>query len=423
MQFNRVAVTALLVALISGCVSQSTLVETNRIGEPRTDMTEAARTRMSLGLNYLQRGDTSQAKYNLEKASQLAPDLAEIDNAIAYYYQQVGEAELAEKSYRQSLRKDGQNPDTLNNFGVFLCQLQKYQEATSLLQKAIKNPTYIRVADSYENLAFCAVAQQQYPQYQQYLRQSLAHNGNRVSAVYLMAEFSYASSDLTEAKKWSSRLQQLGERSAPATLLQYLLARQTGDVVAQQSAEKFLTTVHPQSEESLMLHNQDLAQSRPEKLRQAYQASLVQTGTGISQTTSSGAAKPKLKVIKRKAAVTAIAAQQSQQQHQVLAGETLFSIASQYRLTVSELQQLNQLADTAVVTPGQQLLLPVVKQPDAQRAASATYKVQEGETLFSIAYKFNLELASLLQWNQMTAATQLTSGQTIILRDPALSSL
>ncbi len=126
---NRVAVSALLVALMSGCVSQSTLVETNRIGEPRTDMTEAARTRMSLGLNYLQRGDTSQAKYNLEKASQLAPEMAEIDNAIAYYYQQVGETALAEQSYRQSLRKDGNNPDTLNNFGVFLCQLQKYQEA------------------------------------------------------------------------------------------------------------------------------------------------------------------------------------------------------------------------------------------------------------------------------------------------------
>lgn len=420
MQFNRVAVTALLVALISGCVSQSTLVETNRIAEPRTDMSEAARTRMSLGLNYLQRGDTSQAKYNLEKASQLAPDMAEIDNAIAYYYQQVGETEQAEQAYRQSLRKDGNNPDTLNNFGVFLCQLQKYQEATSLLQKAIKNPTYIRVADSYENLAFCAVAQQHYPQYQQYLRQSLAHNGNRVSAVYLMAEFSYASSDLAEAKKWIARLEQLGERSAPATLLQYLLARQTGDVAAQQSAEKFLTTVHPRSEESLMLHNQDLAQSRPEKLRQAYQASLWQTSAATSPTRVSATDQPKLKVIKRK--VPAASASAHQLQHQVQDGETLFSIASQYRLTVSELQQLNQLAETAVVMPGQQLRLPVAKL-SGDTKPPASYRVQEGDTLFSVAYKFNLELASLLQWNQMTAATQLQSGQTIILRDPALSSL
>lgn len=422
MQVNRVAVSALLVALISGCVAQSTLVETNRIAQPRTDMTEAARTRMSLGLNYLQRGDTSQAKYNLEKASQLAPELAEIDNAIAYYYQQVGEAELAEKSYRQSLRKDGNNPDTLNNFGVFLCQLQQYQEATSLLQKAIKNPTYIRVADSYENLAFCALAQQQYPQYQQYLRQSLAHNSNRVSAVYLMAEFSYASSDLTEAKKWSSRLVQLGERSAAATLLQYLLARQTGDVLTQQSAEKFLTTVYPQSAESLMLQQQDLGQSRPEKLRQAYQTSLLQSGASLDQVEPTVAARPKLKVIKRKAPVSAMIDATSPQ-HQVQAGETLSSIASQYRLTVSELQQLNQLASSAGLRPGQLLQLPATKQPDEQMTAPASYQVQEGDTLFSIAYKFNLELASLLQWNQMTAASQLTFGQTIILRDPALFSL
>jgi type IV pilus assembly protein PilF len=366
MQFNRVAVTALLVTLISGCVSQSTLVETNRVGEPRTDMTEAARTRMSLGLNYLQRGDTSQAKYNLEKASQLAPDMAEVDSAIAFYYQQVGEAELAEKSYRQSLRKDSTNPDTLNNFGVFLCQQKKYQEAQSLLINAIQNPTYIRVADSYENLAFCAVAQQDYVNYQQYLRQSLQHNGNRVSAVYLMGEFAYASGDLTEAKKWLARLEQLEERSAPATLLQYLLAKQTGDLVQQQKSEQFLTKVYPQSEEALMLLNQDLRQSRPEKLRQAYQARLLQTDTtpqpaGLNPT-------PKLKVVKRKVAAEA-------------------------------------------------------PEPKLPPSALLQYQVQSGDTLASIADKFKLEIEHLLQWNQMTAATQLQSGQTIIIRDPALSSL
>ncbi len=48
--------------LLSGCVSESTIVGNDRPGQPRTDMKEAARTRMSLGLNYLQRGDNTQAK-------------------------------------------------------------------------------------------------------------------------------------------------------------------------------------------------------------------------------------------------------------------------------------------------------------------------------------------------------------------------
>ncbi len=63
--------------------------------------------------------------------------------------------------------------------------------------------------------------------------------------------------------------------------------------------------------------------------------------------------------------------------------------------------------------PGQRLKLPVIK-PSGDAKLPASYQVQEGDTLFSVAYKFNLELASLLQWNQMTAATQLQSGQTTI---------
>ena len=65
------AASVLCLTLLSACVSESTIVSNDRVAGPRTDMTEAARTRMSLGLNYLQRGDTSQAKYNLEKAKQL----------------------------------------------------------------------------------------------------------------------------------------------------------------------------------------------------------------------------------------------------------------------------------------------------------------------------------------------------------------
>lgn len=363
MRLISIATTTILCTALAGCVSQSSLVETNRIAQPRTDMTEAARTRMSLGLNYLQRGDMPQAKFNLEKASELAPDLAEIDSAIAFYYQQVGEYALAERSYRLSLRKDSKNPDTLNNFGVFLCQQKKYAEAETLIRQAIQNPSYLRVADSYENLAFCAVAQQDYAAYHQFLRQSLQHNANRVSAIYLMAELSYAKGDLTEAKRWSDRLQQLDERSAPAKMLHYLLARLTGDVAAMQQAERFILQVHPLSQEALMLQHNELDKSRPEQLRQAYQQHMLQSDSATSNKSKTEQPKtaPQIKVVKRKAAESA----------------------------------------------------PTTKQ----------YQVQDGDSLATIAQRFNLDIAHLLQWNQLKANTVLEVGQIILLRDPALSPL
>ncbi|MCT6698536.1 type IV pilus biogenesis/stability protein PilW [Rheinheimera sp. 4Y26] len=581
--------------LLSGCVSESTIVGNDRPGQPRTDMKEAARTRMSLGLNYLQRGDNTQAKYNLEKAKQLAPDLAEIDNALAYYYQQVGELKQAEDAYRSALRKDSNNADTYNNFGAFLCQHQKYQQAEELLLAAIKRPGYIRVADSYENLALCELEQKNYIQYHQYLKQSLQHNSNRSSALYNMAVMEYAMGNLAEAKKWQSRLHQLGQVSPEATLLRYIVAYYSGDVAEQQIAEKFLLSVYPGSTEAAMLLASDFSQSKPEQMRKAYKSSLMQDDAAAATVTSND--KPKMKIVKRKSAAaaktasvpavaaalpdaqlpaetpdteaftstdSAIAAQNSEavsaepaaetiaqapeqninptvtetvagteqveadsslssnpaqststeaeelaalaapepmpaetlttqqpavvsaeantitsaepdaaimaqeqqpeqqaaqpvaevevaqsepqqqttsdnaaemaaQTHKVAAGETLYSIASRYRLSVSELQAMNNLSNAALIKTGQVLKLtatavaPSAAPKPAMEQVSgeipATYQVKDGESMFSISYKYNIKLDTLLKWNNMTVDQPLSIGQTIYLRDPATSSL
>jgi len=545
MQNKLVVASVLCLTLLSACVSESTIVNNDRVGKPRTDMKEAARTRMSLGLNYLQRGDMSQAKYNLEKAKQLAPDLSEIDNALAYYFQQVGELEQAEEAYRASLRKDSSNADTYNNFGSFLCQINKYTEAEELLQAAIKRPGYIRVADSYENLAFCALAQKDYLRYQQFLRQSLQHNSNRTSSLYNMAVIEYAMGNLVEAKKWQARLHQMGQVSPEATLIRYLVAYQSGDVVEQQTAEKFLLSVYPGSSEAAMLLSSDFSQSKPEQMKQAYKATLLTTPAEQANVPN----KPQMKIVRRKsattmpvavrpvveapvpslaatnihdaalqerprdemsdlpaeaenlqtssevtAALTPVAALPEEQPttrsvmpaaqavtyettattatlatiettagtdavpdatdysvsqpqsaapttatttevvtHKVGAGDTLYNIASRYRLSVSELQELNQLDDASLIVMGQVLRLSAAAEVagKAQRSTAAvsaepapvSYQVADGESWFSISYKYNIKLDTLLKWNNMTADQPLSIGQTIYLRDPALPSL
>jgi type IV pilus assembly protein PilF len=556
MQKKLVVASVFCLTLLGGCVSESTIVNTDRVGAPRTDMKEAARTRISLGLNYLQRGDMSQAKFNLEKARQLAPDLADVDNALAYYFQQVGEFEQAEDAYRMSLRKDSDNADTYNNFGSFLCQINKFTEAEELLQAAIKRPGYIRVADSYENLAFCALAQKDYLRYQQFLRQSLQHNSNRTSSLYNMAVIEYAMGNLSEAKKWQGRLHQLGQVSPEATLIRYLVAYQSGDVVEQQTAEKFLLSVYPGSSEAAMLLSSDFSQSKPEQMKQAYKATLITS----SDSESAVPDQPKVKIVKRKssastavsmaassvqtpsasvsteavasdaalsqrprdelsdlpseaedvqsssevtAALTPVEAlpeelpkvvastavetpaaeanqvaqnltvaateaveppeatlasevddasaasssdislpEQSQTQnagtevltHKVGAGDTLYSIATRYGLTVPQLQQLNQLADSGLIVTGQvlrlseatELVQASAKKSSAMKStepAPASYQIADGDSWFSISYKYNIKLDTLLKWNNMTADQPLSIGQTIYLRDPAPPSL
>lgn len=478
MRFSWLAGIGLCSTLLFGCVSESTIVDSKVPGERPTDNKQIARTRLSLGLNYLQRGETSQARFNLEKARELAPDMPEVDNAMAYYYQQVGEFDQAEDAYRDALRKDHNNADTYNNFGAFLCQINKFEEAEELLLAAVKRPGYIRVADSYENLAYCALGRKDFDKYQQYLEQALRHNGVKHSIVYNLSVLNYAKGDLEKARIWQKRLQELGQVSPEATLLRYMIAYQLDDKTEQQTTEKFMLSVYPTAPETAWMLSADFSASAPEKLRQQYKASLL--GLEPADLIAKPAATPKIKVVKRKTGVnpdseafglttetgpqlmettpavsqtpatntvdatatvtagatTAVAtpteitpttaasaaptpdnAAPAATTHKVQYGETLFRIASKYRLSVSELQRLNQLSDPGDLKAGQVLRLTADQQIPAQ------YQTQDGDTLFSIAYKFNLALAQLAAWNQLPADAVLNPGQTILLRDPAEAGL
>lgn len=476
MRFSWLAGIGLCSTLLFGCVSESTIVDSKVPGERPTDNKQIARTRLSLGLNYLQRGETSQARFNLEKARELAPDMPEVDNALAYYYQQVGEFEQAEDAYRDALRKDHNNADTYNNFGAFLCQINKFDEAEELLLAAVKRPGYIRVADSYENLAFCALGRKDFEKYQQYLEQALRHNGVKHSIVYNLSVLNYAKGDLEKARIWQKRLQELGQVSPEATLLRYMIAYQLDDKTEQQTTEKFMLSVYPTAPETAWMLSADFSASAPEKLRQQYKASLL--GLEPADLVAKPTATPKIKVVKRKTGVNpdseafglttetgpqlmertpepAISAAapvatttstsvttepsvavlptapeetkavtattettaQAPATHKVQYGETLFRIASKYRLSVSELQRLNQLTDPGDLKAGQ-----VLRLSDAQQIPRE-YQTLDGDTLFSIAYKFNLALAQLAAWNQLPADAVLTPGQTILLHDPAETGL
>lgn len=469
MRLNWLLVSGLCSTLLTGCVSESTIVDSNRQPERKIDNKQVARTRLSLGLNYLQRGETAQARFNLEKARELAPELPEIANALAYYYQQVGEFDQAEAAYREALRKDSNNPDTYNNFGAFLCQINKFEQAEELLLAAVKRPGYIRVAESYENLALCALSQKDFSKYEQYLQQAIRHNGLKQSIVYAMAVLKYATGDLQQAKVWQQRLQDVGAVSPQVSLLRYMIAYQLKDEAERQKLEKFMLSVYPTAAETAWVLSADFSESEPEKMRRDYKQSLVGTAGMNAGPVSSGQS-PKIKVVRRKSGLqpesqayalttdntpqmeVALPATQPAtapapivaavpdvvadvrpaavsepslpshnpttpapaQTHKVLYGETLYRIASKYRLSVSELQQLNGLQDPADIKAGQVLQLR------ATATVPEQYLVQDGDTLFSIAYKFGLTLQQLALWNQLPADAVLSSGQQIRLKEPAL---
>ncbi len=95
----------------------------------------------------------------------------------------------------------------------------------------------------------------------------------------------------------------------------------------------------------------------------------------------------------------------SQRNYIVKKGDTLYSIAQRYNITVDELKKQNQLS-TNQLTIGQSLILP--------STSFVTYTVQKGDTLYKIASQYNTTVDILKKLNNLSSNI-LSIGQKIKL--------
>ena len=105
-------------------------------------------------------------------------------------------------------------------------------------------------------------------------------------------------------------------------------------------------------------------------------------------------------------------------------GDTLYSIAKRFGLTVSELKSLNNLSSD-LLNIGDVLLVKkdnTNTPPVIDATGYEYYTVVKGDTLYSIARKFNLTVDELKSINNLTSNT-LSIGQKLIVGETTSSSL
>ncbi len=217
----------LLAALLGGCVQSTTYSGTDtQVAEIKYDANAAARDRISLGLAYLNRGETEQAKFNLEKALEHAPKLSEALLAMAYYYDSVQDLENAERYYRKAVDVKSDNADAANNLGVFYCRHERYPESERWLLKAVQTPGYIRMAQTYENLGLCALKAGWTDKAAGYFEQALNYDSRRAAALLELAKLDFAAGRPERARRHLERYHRNGDESADSLLLAAELAFQ-----------------------------------------------------------------------------------------------------------------------------------------------------------------------------------------------------
>src|ERR1700744_6526579 len=103
--------------------------------------------------------------------------------------------------------------------------------------------------------------------------------------------------------------------------------------------------------------------------------------------------------------------------HKVVSGDTLLTVARDYHVTPSEIVFVNQLEAGDDLSSTDSLIIPVPPAPSS-RSRLTLYKVEHGDTLVTVADRFNVTVQQLRRWNHLTAA-RLEPGRRLYVAEPA----
>lgn len=103
--------------------------------------------------------------------------------------------------------------------------------------------------------------------------------------------------------------------------------------------------------------------------------------------------------------------------YKVVHGDTLSGIAKMFKMKITELRVLNRLKKGSLLRVGKRLTIPL-SQEMIDTVSTAQYKIKQGDTLISIAKKFDLLPKELKKFNKLKNGTSLKVGKVLELPLP-----
>ena len=106
------------------------------------DSAKRARVRYELAALYFGNGQLTVALDEVKLAIAADPNLGSAFNLRGLIYASLGDDRLAEESFRRALQIDARDGDAMQNFGWYLCQQKRYDEANAMFTQALSMPQY-----------------------------------------------------------------------------------------------------------------------------------------------------------------------------------------------------------------------------------------------------------------------------------------
>lgn len=103
--------------------------------------------------------------------------------------------------------------------------------------------------------------------------------------------------------------------------------------------------------------------------------------------------------------------------HVVKPGETMDLIATAMHARLGEIAQANGLTATEMVAAGDELVIPITPVVSVATAHPAHYRVSRGDSLMTVADRFNVSVEELRRWNGLRSSA-IAPGRTLVVAEP-----
>ena len=218
-----------------------------------TDERRRARIRLELAAGHYQQRNYSVALDELREALTIDPDYPAAYGMLGLIYMDLNEPIRAETSFKKALELAPGNADLSNNYGWFLCQTGRAEEAVPLFEQAANDRVYGAPAKPLHNAGICLRRIGEVARAEQYLKRSFKADPRNPVAMFNLGEIYLERSDFDNAQFYAQRLIKSFEPSAQTLWLALRVERARGNRDGYLSLGSQLRRKFPDSREAALL--------------------------------------------------------------------------------------------------------------------------------------------------------------------------
>ncbi len=230
--------------LLAGCVTETN----NRLSQNR-DPQKAVKAYVEAGMLYLQRNQMENAHRTLNRAYDIDPNDAGVNNGLALFFSIEGDKAQTEKHFKKALATDPGFAQARNNYAAFLFSEGRYQDAIEQLERVTTEYRYEKRFAAFENLGLCYLRVGRVEDAEKSFNRALKLNPSLPVSTLEMAEILFDRKDYQAAGTYLSKYEKIAKPSSRQLWLGIRLQRVLGDKNKVASYELALRNMFPTSPE------------------------------------------------------------------------------------------------------------------------------------------------------------------------------